>query len=155
MTKPEVGRITVTPVSATFRSRPGDSMQRICKILVVEDNEGIREFLHSLFDDEGYAIAVVSGSGEMRRALLAERFDVAVIDVTLPGPEDGFALAELARGEGCAVILVTGDNRHFERIEASGHLYLLKPFRIDRLLQLISQLIRQSDCVAAGRQRRS
>ena len=127
-------------------------MVRICKILVVEDNDSIREFLHSLFDDEGYEIAVVSGGDEMRRILATETFDVALIDITLPGGYDGFALAELARDEGCGVILVTGDTRHFDRVEASGHHYLLKPFRIERLLDLVAALIRESDC-AIGEQR--
>lgn len=128
-------------------------MARISKILVVEDNDSIRDFLRSLFDDEGYEIAVVPGGEEMHRALATESFDVALIDVTLPGAEDGFALAELARSTGCAVILVTGDTRHFDRIEASGHPYLLKPFRIERLLDLVTELIRSSDCVMGGHRR--
>ncbi|MGO8916372.1 MAG: response regulator [Stellaceae bacterium] len=130
-------------------------MRRGCKILVVEDNESIREFLQSLFDDEGYEIAVVCGGEEMRRAFVAQSFDVALIDVTLPGAEDGFALAEMARGEGCGVILVTGDTRHFDRIEASGHPYLLKPFRVERLLDLVAELSRASDCVIDSRRRPS
>jgi DNA-binding NtrC family response regulator len=126
-------------------------MARICKILVVEDNDGVRDLLQGLFDEEGYKIAVVSGGEEMRGALAAESFDVAVIDVTLPGADDGFALAELARGEGCGVILVTGDVRHFDRLQESGHSYLLKPFRIERVLELVERLVRQSDCVIGER----
>jgi two-component system OmpR family response regulator len=128
-------------------------MGRICKILVVEDNDSIRDFLQSLFDDEGYQIALVAGGEEMHRAFATERFDVALIDVTLPGAEDGFALAQSARSTGCGVILVTGDTRHFDRIEASGHPYLLKPFRIERLLDLVTEIIRNSDC-ALGSHRR-
>ena len=120
---------------------------------MVEDNDSIRDFLRSLFDDEGYEIAVVAGGEEMHRALATESFDVALIDVTLPGAEDGFALAELARSTGCAVILVTGDTRNFDRIEASGHPYLLKPFRVERLLDLVTELIRGSDCVIGGDRR--
>jgi len=122
-------------------------MARICKVLVVEDNDSIREFLQTLFDDEGYDIAVVAGGAEMRQAFAADSFDVALIDVTLPGGEDGFVLAELARDEGCGVILVTGDARHFDRLQGSGHQYLLKPFRIERLLELVTALVGQSDCV--------
>lgn len=122
-------------------------MARVCKILVVEDNDGIRDFLRGLFDDEGFEIAVVTGGEGMRTAFATESFDVALIDVTLPGADDGFALAALAREQGCGVILVTGDVRHFERVEESGHRFLLKPFRIERLLQLVSELIRVSDCV--------
>ncbi len=126
-------------------------MARICKIVVVEDNDGVRDLLQGLFDEEGYEIAVVSSGEEMRGALAAKSFDVAVIDVTLPGADDGFALAELAREEGCGVILVTGDVRHFDRLRDSGHSYLLKPFRIERVLELVAQLARQSDCIIRER----
>jgi DNA-binding response OmpR family regulator len=126
-------------------------MARICKILVVEDNDGIRDLLQDLFDEEGYGITVVEGGAAMREALSAENFDVALIDVTLPGTDDGFSLAELAREEGCAVILVTGDTRHFDRVMASEHRYLLKPFRVERLLELVRELVRDSDCMIEER----
>lgn len=127
-------------------------MTRICKILVVEDNDGIRDFLHALFNDEGYEIAVVAGGEPMRAALAQQRFDVALIDVTLPGADDGFVLAELARATGCGVILVTGDTRRFDAVKSSGHRYLLKPFRVERLLTLVGELIAASEgCVAGAR----
>ena len=47
---------------------------------------------------------------------------------TLPGADDGFALAKLANAAGCGVILVTGNAWDFEVGETSGHHYLLKPF---------------------------
>lgn len=127
-------------------------MTRICKILVVEDNDGIRDFLRALFDEEGYEICVVGGGAEMRAAFARERFDVALIDVTLPGADDGFCLAELAKGAGCGVILVTGDSRHFETIKVSGHRHLLKPFRIEQLLRLVNELVEQADCAVGPRQ---
>ena len=130
-------------------------MSRICKILVVEDNDGVRDLLQGLFDSEGYEIAIVAGGEEMRAALAGESFDVAVIDVTLPGGDDGFALAELAREEGCGVILVTGDVRHFDRLKDSGHSYLLKPFRVERVLELVAQLVSESDCSLAERRGRA
>jgi DNA-binding NtrC family response regulator len=126
-------------------------MARICRILVVEDNDGVRDLLQGLFDEQGYEITVVAGGEEMRQALARESFDIAVIDVTLPGADDGFALAELARDDGCGVILVTGDLRHFDRLKDSGYAYLLKPFRIEQVLTLVAQLVRQSDCTLAER----
>ena len=128
-------------------------MKRICRVLVVEDNDGIRDFLQALFDAEGYRIAIVAGGEQMRAALAQDRFDVALIDVTLPGADDGFALAKLASAAGCGVILVTGNARHFEAVKASGHRYLLKPFRVERLLALVSELVAEAkDCVPATRQ---
>lgn len=127
-------------------------MKRICRVLVVEDNDAIRDFLQALFDDEGYHIAIVGGGEQMRAALAKDRFDVALIDVSLPGADDGFALAKLASAAGCGVILVTGNARHFEAVKASGHRYLLKPFRVERLLALVSELVAAAkDCIPATR----
>ncbi len=116
-------------------------MTRTCKILVVEDNDGIRDFLHALFEDEGYEIVVVAGGAQMRSAVTRQPFDLALIDVTLPGADDGFALAELARAVGCGVILVTGDARRFDAVASSEYRYLLKPFRVDDLLALVGELL--------------
>lgn len=35
---------------------------------------------------------------------------------------------------------MTGNARHFEAVKASGHRYLLKPFRVERLLAVVSEL---------------
>jgi len=64
-----------------------------------------------------------------------------VIDVTQPGQEDGFALAQIARGQGCGAILVTGDHRHLERLQQSGQHYLLKPFRMPELLEIADKIL--------------
>ncbi len=119
---------------------------------MVEDNDGIRDFLHALLDDEGYHIVIVASGEQMRAALAKDRFDVALIDVTLSGADDGFALAKLAGATGCGVILVTGNARYFDAVKASGHRYLLKPFRVDRLLALVGELIAGTkDCMLATR----
>jgi two-component system OmpR family response regulator len=128
-------------------------MTRICKILVVEDNEGIRELLQTLFDDEGYQIGMAASGEEMRAAMARDTFDLAIIDVTLPRGEDGFALAGLAAAAGTAVVLVTGDTRHFEAIKQSGYPFLLKPFRIERLLALVHEVLRQIDACVVPAQR--
>jgi DNA-binding NtrC family response regulator len=126
---------------------------RLCKILVVEDNDSIREFLQILFDDEGYEIVVVTGGESMRAVLKQDRFDVALIDVTLPGADDGFTLAEVAKATGCGVILVTGDARNYEAVTASGHRYLFKPFRIEQLMRQVAEAIAEADISEPDRPR--
>jgi two-component system, OmpR family, response regulator len=116
-------------------------MTEICRILIVEDNAGIRELLHTLFDDEGYDITLAADGRQMRGAVATGSFDLALIDITLPGRDDGFELAAAARDAGMAVILVTGDSRHYQAIEASGHPFLLKPFRVERLLALVTEVL--------------
>jgi two-component system, cell cycle sensor histidine kinase and response regulator CckA len=75
-------------------------------VLVVEDDAGLRAFLVSVLERQGFRV-VAAGSGEEAFDLLAgERAQLAVLDIGLPGM-DGFAVAEQL--EGVPVIIVTGD----------------------------------------------
>jgi len=130
-------------------------MKKICKLLIVEDSDEIQQLLQYLFVDEGYHLVIASNGAQMREQLDAHLdIDVVIIDVTLPGGVDGFTLAEEASARGHGVILVTADHRHFERLEKSGRRYLLKPFEIPRLLQLVEdELLRaKNKCIHWAKQ---
>ncbi len=76
-------------------------------VLVVEDDAGLREYLTTILEDQGYDV-VSAGSGEEALAALGTaKAILAVLDIGLPGM-DGFAVAEhLAKD--VPVIVVTGD----------------------------------------------
>jgi DNA-binding response OmpR family regulator len=124
-------------------------MPRICKVLIVENDDDVRNLLGNVFDHEGYHFTQVKTGAEMRQALDADDYDIAVIDITLPGSEDGFALGQIARDQGCGVILITGDHRHRERLEGSGQYYLAKPFRTRQLLEMADRVLTElaAQCV--------
>jgi DNA-binding response OmpR family regulator len=128
-------------------------MARICKVLIVENDDDVRELLRDIFDDEGYHFTAVKSGAEMRQALDDEDYDIAVIDVTLPGQEDGFALAPAAREQGCGVVLVTGDPRQMQRLEESGRHYLLKPFRIQQLIEIVDKILIETAAQCVRRKR--
>ena len=128
-------------------------MPRICKVLIVENNDGVRNLLANVFHDEGYRFSIVETGAEMREALDDDDYDVAVIDVTQPGHEDGIALAQIAREQGCAPILVTGDHRHLERLDTSGQDYLLKPFRVQQLIELVDKILVETAAQCVRRKR--
>ncbi|MBV8739730.1 MAG: response regulator [Alphaproteobacteria bacterium] len=116
-------------------------MARVCKVLIVENDDHISELLGEAFDEEGFLFTTVETGAEMEDKLDEDDYDIVVIDVTQPGDKDGFALAEIARAQGCGVILTTGDHRHSERLEASGHVYLLKPFRMRDLMTTVDKIL--------------
>jgi DNA-binding response OmpR family regulator len=120
-------------------------MPPICKVLIVEDYGEIRELLAGLFEAEGYEFATVADGAGMRAALAEDDYDIVVVDVALPGREDGFELAEAARAQGCGVILTTGDHRHVERLAACGHHHLLKPFPMGALLDLAEKVLKETE----------
>lgn len=128
-------------------------MPQICKVLIVEDHDEVRELLVAAFEDEGFEFVAVGTGVEMRTALDEDDYDITIIDVLLPDGEDGFALAETARELGCGVILITGDHRHIERLDKSGHYHLLKPFRLQDLMALIDRVLAETQNLCRRRKR--
>jgi DNA-binding response OmpR family regulator len=129
-------------------------MSRICKVLIVENDDYVRALLAEAFDDEGFEFTTVETGAGMEDALDDDDFDIVVIDVTQPGDRDGLALGEIAHRQGCGVILTTGDHRHGERLATSGRHHLFKPFRIRELMDLIDKILDAATTECVRRQRR-
>ena len=128
-------------------------MTRICKVLIVENDDGVRDTLANVVADEGYLLTTLRTGREMSIALDDDDYDIVVIDVSQPAPEDGFDLARVARERGCGVILVTGDHRHRDRLQESGEHYLLKPFRVRQFTTLADTVLTEiaTQCIRRKR----
>jgi PAS domain S-box-containing protein len=125
------------------------------RILVVEDNRALAENIEELFAELGASVAICPRAEDVRRALERERFELAVVDVQLPGGVSGLELlpsiqASSPDGE---VILATGNATLGSAIEAVRHgvfAYLQKPFAPQDLLTLAERALAQ---VALRRER--
>jgi len=127
---------------------------KICKVLIVEDNDDVRLLMEEVFDAEGYLIRTARNGSEMHALIAAEPdFDMLVIDVSLPGSDNGLDLADAMAARGYSVILVSGDHLQVERMDQSGYPYLLKPFSVRSLIELIDQLLQAAavECERAAR----
>jgi DNA-binding NtrC family response regulator len=116
-------------------------MARICKVLIVENDDYIRDLLGEVFEDEGFLFSMIETGAAMEDALDEDDYDIVLIDLTQPGKQDGLALADIAHERGCGVILTTGDHRHTERLRQSGRHYLLKPFKMQDLMTTVDQIL--------------
>jgi two-component system, OmpR family, response regulator len=141
-------------VQASRKIDRTEKMARICKVLIVEHDDFVRELLGEAFDDEGFLFTTVKTGEAMQEALDADDYDIAIIDLTQPGGHDGLALAEIADEQGCGVILTTGDHRHGDRLEGSGRHHLLKPFKLQNLMQLVDQVLTIASIECVRRKRR-
>ena len=128
-------------------------MARICKVLVVEDDDAVRHLLGDVFDDEGYHFTLVKNGIEMRCAFERDEYDIAVIDVSLRGGEDGLQLAELADEYGCGVILTSGDPAQVTRADESEWHFLAKPFRIQHMIELVDRVLKDTEARCERRPR--
>lgn len=108
------------------------------KILITDDDLGLRELLAEAANSWGYTTAMARDGEEAVRRLRMERFDIVITDLMMPGM-DGIALLQKIRelDPGILVIIVTGYSTietAVKAIEAGAYDYIAKPFRLDELM---------------------
>ncbi len=79
----------------------------------------------------------------MQTALAGEPdIDIVIIGVVLPGSVHGVALAQEVAVRALPVILTSGDHTRIEEMEKSGHYYIVKPYRMSSLLEVIDNTLK-------------
>jgi len=114
------------------------------RILVVEDDALIRELVVEALRQEGYDV-VHAGSGEEALAWYKRQAaDILFTDIKLPGPVDGWQIAERCRQQNpeLPVIYATG----FSPVSARpvpGSVSLRKPYHPEEVLRAVKELYRR------------
>jgi two-component system OmpR family response regulator len=116
------------------------------RLLVVDDEEDIRELLGDYLSSYGFDVTTVADGAQMRAALQARPHDLVLLDLGLPG-EDGLTLArELRANSGLGIIIVTGRGQAVDRIiglEVGADDYVAKPFELRELVARIRSVLRR------------
>ena len=111
------------------------------RILVVDDDDGIREVLCDYLGQHGYQARGAASAAEMDRALAEGPTDLIVLDLMMPG-EDGLSICRRLRaaGDQTPIIMLTAKGEDIDRIvglEVGADDYLGKPFNPRELLARI------------------
>jgi DNA-binding response OmpR family regulator len=118
------------------------------RILVVEDEAGIADFLERGLRAEGYEVTVAADGAKGARAALDADVDLIVLDRMLPGLTGDEVLARTrAVRPALPVIMLTAKAEVADRVEAldrGAADYLTKPFAFDELLARIRARFRES-----------
>jgi DNA-binding response OmpR family regulator len=118
------------------------------RILVVEDEQEMVDILRQVLTESGYAVTTAVHGHEGLTKLKAEPFDLAILDVMLPGM-DGFEIIKAARAEGnnVPVLFLTARDRVQDRVhglDLGADDYLTKPFQLVELLARVRARVRRS-----------
>ncbi len=113
------------------------------RVLVVDDEESIREVLVDFLEMEGFAVVAVPDAEEGLRRLEGLRPDVILLDLEMPGMNGLELLHELeARGSRALPIMMTGYGTvetAIEAMKAGAYDYLLKPFKVPEVIRVIER----------------
>jgi DNA-binding NtrC family response regulator len=114
-------------------------------VLVVEDDETLRELLGEVLRGWGYQTVVVSSGGRAVELLETQLFEVAVVDIHLPEMDGVELLRHLKRHDpSIEVLMMTGDPTvatAVETLKLGAYDYLTKPLILEELRHLLDHIL--------------
>jgi len=117
------------------------------KILIVDDEAGIRESLSSILRDERYAVDVVESAELALDRLSSGTFDVVLLDVWLPGMDGMEALSRIqSLPQPPSVIIISGHGTIETAVRATklgAFDFIEKPLSLERVIVLVRNAIQQ------------
>lgn len=117
------------------------------RILVIEDDPTVGEFVRRGLEEQRWQVDLVTNGIDGEAAALAQRFDLVVLDMRLPGKHGLDVLRGLrARGFERPVLVLTAQDAvdaKVETLRAGADDYVTKPFAFEELLARIEALLRR------------
>jgi CheY-like chemotaxis protein len=115
------------------------------RILVVDDEEGIREILSTVLSGMGYEVVTANSGTEALNLFPRSSFALVLTDLEMPGM-DGWNLASRIRDTSpdIPVVAMTGQPKEnvIEKIKGNSfNAAIFKPFRLEQLLEMIEKLV--------------
>ena len=117
------------------------------KLLIVEDEPDIQEFLEAYLHDAGYETTIAGDGVEALAKFQKDKFDLILLDLMLP-KIDGFGVCEFIRRESNVPILMLtaldGEQEQLRGFQMEIDDYVTKPFSMPILLQKIRAILRRT-----------
>ncbi|HVR95394.1 MAG TPA: sigma-54 dependent transcriptional regulator [Thermoanaerobaculia bacterium] len=119
------------------------------RLLIVDDEESLVEFLSLLFQQEGFDVETARSTDEARRALDRRGYDLVLCDILMPDGNGLELLKEIKSGNGnTAVIMMTAYTSTKSAIEAmklGAYDYVSKPFDVEELKLLAQKALERAE----------
>src|SRR6185369_12989323 len=121
--------------------------QSAANILVVDDDQRLRDLLNRYLGEQGFGVQAVASAPAMDKVMGKEDVDMIILDLMLPG-EDGMSVCRRLRAAGrrTPIIMLTARGDESDRIaglDVGADDYLPKPFNPRELVARINAVLRR------------
>lgn len=135
-------RDKIKPWHLKFR----EAKKKMTKILLVEDDDQIASYLGELLRAEGFDTQISGSKKEAGECLLAQAFDLVLLDVSLPDGNSFSICAEIKKEYEIPVIFLTASGDEYSVVaglDMGADDYIAKPFRPRELISRIRSVLRR------------
>lgn len=138
------------PASGPGASRTPASQTAVGRILVVEDEQALRDFVVRMLSEAGFSVSYAEDGVQALEKLHHEKFDLVLLDIWLPNMNGLEVLAALKEESvkkhtlSPKVIVVTADNTPetlLTSIREQAYQYVSKPFSTKAMLELVKRVL--------------
>ena len=118
------------------------------KILIVEDDEKLRNELKIFLEKNGYQAVILKKFDNAVQDILEEQVDLILLDINLPFTDGEYICKEIRKVSEVPIIIVTSRDNEIDEllsINYGADHYVTKPFNIQILLAKISSILRRTN----------
>lgn len=138
-----------TAIVHAAASRPGSDRGRMSlpRVIVVDDEEGVRETIADYLGEHGFDVRAAEGGLRLDRLLAERPADLVLLDLNMPG-ENGLSIARRLRARGdIPIVMVTAADTLLDRVvglELGADDYVSKPFDLRELRSRLKAVLRRA-----------
>ena len=120
------------------------------KILIVEDDEKLRNELDIFLNNNGYEIVTLNTFDNTINDILAINPDLVLLDINLPNADGEYVCKQIRKTSNMPIIIITSRDNELDELICLNYgadNYITKPFNIQILLAKIASLLRRTNIV--------
>ncbi len=117
------------------------------KILIVEDDEKLREEVKILLQNNGYNVDILKEFDNTTQKIIDIQPDLLLLDISLPSADGQYICREVRKQSNVPIIMITSRNNEIDEllsINYGADHYIVKPFNMHILLAKIGSLLKRS-----------